>query len=82
MAMLKDEFLLHGTTASTGGCAILIILNGSITQEISARSDFNVLGSSDRAASVIGRAIRLALINILQVSPGAIDRSTLGPLVR
>ncbi|MDE0982578.1 MAG: hypothetical protein OSB11_11530 [Gammaproteobacteria bacterium] len=78
MAMLKDEFLLHGTTASTGGCAILIILNGSITQEIGARSDFNVLGSSDRATSVIGRAIRLALINILQVSPGAIDRSTLG----
>jgi hypothetical protein len=78
MAMLKDEFLLHGTTASTSGCAILIILNGTITQEISARSDFNVLGSSDRATSVIGRAIRLALINILQVSPGAIDRSTLG----
>jgi len=62
MAMLKDEFLL----------------NGPIRQEIGARSDFNVLGSSDRATSVIGRAIRLALINILQVSPGAIDRSTLG----
>jgi len=78
MAMLKDEFLLHGATASTGGCAILVILNGSIRQEIGTRSDFNVLGSSDRATSVIGRAIRLALINILQVSPGAIDRSTLG----
>ena len=78
MAMLEDEFLLHGTTASTGGCAILIILNGPIRKEVGARSDFNVLGSSDRATSVIGRAIRLALINILQVSPGAIDRSTLG----
>ena len=74
MAMLKEEFLLHGTTASTGGCAILVILNGSIRKEIGSRSDFNVLGSSDRATSVIGRAIRLALINILQVSPGAIDR--------
>ena len=41
MAMLKDEFLLHGTTASTGGCAILVILNGSIRQEIGAHSDFN-----------------------------------------
>ncbi len=78
MAMLKEEFLLHGATASTGGCAVLVILNGSIIQEISARSDFNILGSSDRATSAIGRAIRLALINILQVSPGAIDRSTLG----
>ena len=78
MAMLQEKFLLHGATASTGGCAVLVILNGSIIQEIGARSDFNVLGSSDRATSVIGRAIRLALINILQVSPGAIDRSTLG----
>jgi len=78
MAMLKEEFLLHGATASTGGCAILVILNGTIRQEIGARSDFNVLGSADRATSVIGRAIRLALINILKVSPGAIDRSTLG----
>ena len=77
-AMLKPEFLLHGATASTGGCAILVILNGPVRKEIAARSDFNVLGSSDRATSVIGRAIRLALINLLEVRPGAIDRSTLG----
>ncbi|MCH7817380.1 MAG: hypothetical protein IIC60_12510 [Proteobacteria bacterium] len=78
MAMLQQEFLLHGATASTGGCAVLVILNGPIRKEIDARSDFNVLGNSDRATSVIGRAIRLGLINILEVSPGAIDRSTLG----
>ena len=78
MAMLKEEFLLHGASASTGGCAVLIILNGPIRNEIGCKSDFNVLGSSDRATSVIGRAIRLGLINILNVSPGAIDRSTLG----
>ncbi|MBQ13885.1 MAG: hypothetical protein QGG67_08980 [Gammaproteobacteria bacterium] len=78
MAMLKEEFLLHGATASTGGCAVLLILNGPVRKEIGARSEFSVLGSSDRATSVIGRAIRLGLINILEVSPGAIDRSTLG----
>ena len=76
--MLKAEFLLHGATASMGGCAILVIRNGAVREEIAARSDFNVLGSSDRATSVIGRAIRLALINLLEVRPGAIDRSTLG----
>lgn len=78
MAMLKEEFLLHGTTASTGGCAIFVVLNGPIRKEIGCQSEFNVLGSSDRATSVIGRAIRLGLINLLDVSPGAIDRSTLG----
>ncbi len=39
---------------------------------------FNALGEFDRATAVIGRAIRLALINILDVRPGGIDRSTLG----
>ena len=32
-AMLKEPFLLHGSTASTGGCAILIIINGPIKQQ-------------------------------------------------
>lgn len=77
-AMLREEFLLHGATASTGGCAVLVILNGPIRNELGCQSSFNVLGSSDRATTVIGRAIRLALINLLNVSPGAIDRSTLG----
>ena len=27
-AMLRPEFLLHGATASTGGCAVLVVLNG------------------------------------------------------
>ncbi len=77
-AMLRDDFLLHGATASTGGCAILIILNGPIRNEIGANATFNALGSSDRATSAIGRAVRLGLINILEVRPGGIDRSTLG----
>ena len=77
-AMLQEEFLLHGATASTGGCAVLVIVNGPIRQEIGSDSGFNVLGGGDRATAVIGRAMRLGLINILDVSPGAIDRSTLG----
>ena len=77
-AMLRPEFLLHGATASTGGCAVLIVLNGPIRREVGAAGTFNALGNSDRATAVIGRAIRLALINILEVRPGGIDRSTLG----
>ena len=77
-AMLQPEFLLHGATASTGGCAVFIVLNGPIRRELGAAGTFNALGNSDRATAVIGRAIRLALINILEVRPGGIDRSTLG----
>src|SRR5215472_226922 len=77
-AMMKDEFLLHGVTSSTGGCAILLIINGPIRLEIGANATFNALGNSDRATAVIGRALRLALINLLDVRSGGIDRSTLG----
>ena len=77
-AMLQEKFLLHGATASTGGCAIFVVLNGPIRRELGAAGSFNALGNSDRATAVIGRALRLALINILEVRPGGIDRSTLG----
>src|SRR6202142_3174009 len=71
-AMLRPEFLLHGATASTGGCAVLVIINGPIRKELGIAGSFNTLGNSDRATAVIGRAIRLALINILEVRPGGI----------
>jgi hypothetical protein len=77
-AAMKDEFLLHGVTSSTGGCAVLVIINGPIRLEIGSSSTFNVLGNSDRATATIGRAMRLALINLMDVRPGTIDRSTLG----
>ncbi len=77
-AMMCDEFLLHGVTSSTGGCAVLVILNGPVRREIGASGTFNALANSDRATAVIGRALRLALINLLDVRPGGIDRTTLG----
>src|SRR6201995_4170436 len=77
-AMMQEEFLMHGATASTGGCAVLVVLNGPIRLELGASGGFNALGNSDRATAVIGRAIRLCLINLLDVRPGSIDRSTLG----
>ena len=77
-AMLREEFTLHGATASTGGCAILIVVNGDARRELGMDGTFNALGNSDRATAVIGRAVRLCLINLLDVRPGGIDRSTLG----
>jgi len=77
-ALLQPEFLLHGATSSTGGCAVMLVINGPVRHEIGATGTFNVLGNSNRATAVIGRAIRLALINILDVRPGEIDRATLG----
>jgi len=77
-AMLREPFLLHGATASTGGCAVLIVINGPIRDELQMDGTFNALGASDRATTAIGRAIRLILINLMDVRPGHIDRSTFG----
>ncbi|MEL0003851.1 MAG: hypothetical protein VW620_12625 [Rhodospirillales bacterium] len=77
-AMLQEEFLLHGATSSTGGCAILSVINGPTRKELGMDGTFNALGASDRATMVIGRAIRLALYNLMDVRPGEVDRSTLG----
>jgi hypothetical protein len=77
-AMLQEPFLLHGATASTGGCAVLIVVNGPVRQELAMDGTFNALGASDRATTTIGRAIRLILGNLLEVRPGDVDRSTLG----
>ncbi len=77
-AMLQEPFLLHGASASTGGCAVLLVVNGPVRHEVGMSSGFNAVGPSDRATTCIGRAIRLVLRNLLEVRPGQIDRSTLG----
>ncbi len=77
-AMLQDPFVLHGATSSTGGCAILTLINGPVLGDLNIDATFNALGATDRATTTIGRAIRLSLQNILDVRPGEADRSTLG----
>ena len=43
-AMLKEEFLLHGATASTGGCAVFMVLNGPIRKILGCENQFNASG--------------------------------------
>jgi hypothetical protein len=77
-AMCQEQFNMHGSTASTGGSAPFIVVNGPIRTALGMNATHNVLGTGNRANATIGRAIRLVLINILGVIPGQIDRSTLG----
>lgn len=77
-ALCKPQLLLHGATSSTGGCAILLVVNGPIRHELGMSSAHSALAGPDRASVCIGRAIRLMLRNLLDVRPGELDRSTLG----
>jgi hypothetical protein len=77
-AMCEDPFLLHGATASTGGCAPFVVVNGPVRRELGMNATHNVLGNGSRANATIGRAVRLVLVNLLGCIPGGLDRSTLG----
>ncbi len=48
-AMLAEPFLLHGATASTGGCGVLLVVNGPVRNEMGMDATFNILGGGDRA---------------------------------
>jgi hypothetical protein len=77
-AMCVAEYNLHGSTASTGGSAPFIVVNGPMRTTLGMNATHGVLGHGNRANATIGRAICLVLINVLGCIPGHIDRSTLG----
>lgn len=77
-AMCEPEYALHGSTASTGGSAPFIVVNGPIRRALNMNATHNVLANAARANASIGRSIRLILINVLGGIPGQLDRSTLG----
>jgi hypothetical protein len=77
-ALCAPEYSLHGASASTGGSAPFIVVNGPIRTQLGMEARHSVLASGIRANASIGRAIRLILMNVLGTVPGKMDRSTLG----
>lgn len=75
-AISDPEFRLHGPSASTGGTAILMIINGPIIRGIGLNSGQNLFGPGNRANATIGRALRLVLLNA--AGSRTFDRTTLG----
>lgn len=54
----------HQTTKSTNAFSWMQVVNGPIRKEIGMNDSVNALGTGNRANAVIGRAHRLALINL------------------
>lgn len=77
-AVCEPAYGLHGCTASTGGSAPFVVVNGPIRREIGMNATHNALANGSRANATIGRALRLLIINVLGGIPGGLDRSTLG----
>jgi hypothetical protein len=68
----------HGSTASTGGTAQLIVVNGPIRTRLGMNAGINVFGPGNRANATIGRAMRLILLNVFGMTPGLFDMSVQG----
>jgi hypothetical protein len=63
-AMCEPEFNLYAIQATTHMVAPLVIVNGPIARELGMNAGTNAFGPGNPANATIGRAIRLALINI------------------
>ena len=68
----------HGPGTSTGGAAVLMIVNGPIAKELEINAGDNLFGPGWRANLTIGRALRLVMRNVCGSLPGLLDRGTLG----
>ncbi len=77
-AMDQVPFNFHGSTASTGGSAPLLIVSGPIVDDIGMNAGANLFGPGNRANATIGRAVRLILLNVFRMIPGISDKSTQG----
>ena len=77
-AVGDPSFKLHGPATSTGGAALMIIVNGPVRETIGLHSGGNLFGPGVRANATIGRTLRLVLLNCLDCRPGVLDQSTQG----
>jgi hypothetical protein len=77
-ALCEEKFNVYGVNATTHPCSTLIIVNGPVAQELKMNSGPNAFGPGNRANATIGRAVRLAMLNIGGAVPGAGDMATFG----
>jgi hypothetical protein len=77
-AVLQPEFDLSEVQSTTHSIAPLLIFNGPLAAITGIASGFGALGPGHRANVSIGRALRLAMMNIGGAKPGVSDMALLG----
>ena len=77
-ALCHPDFAYHGPASSTGGSAMVLVVNGPIVPRLGINFGNNLFGQGVRANATIGRAVRLTMMNVMQTQPGLFDRATLG----
>ena len=77
-AITDPKLNLYSLQATTGGPAVMLIVNGPIRQELNINGGSNALGEGFRANATIGRCVRLIQRNIGGSYPGTTCKATLG----
>jgi len=77
-ALLDERCNTRGVQCSTHISTPLVIVNGPIAAELEINSGHNVFGQGWRANATIGRAVKLALVNLGGAIPGVTDKATFG----
>lgn len=77
-AITDPKLNLYALQATTGGPAVMLIVNGPIRKQLKINGGPNVLGEGWRANATIGRCIRLIQRNIGGSYPGTTCKATLG----
>jgi len=77
-SLCHPDFAYHGPASSTGGSAMVLIVNGPIARRLGLNSGNNAFGQGWRPNATIGRAVRLTMMNAMQTRPGFLDRAVLG----
>jgi hypothetical protein len=77
-ALCEEKFNLYGVNATTHPCSTLVVVNGPIARELKLNSGHNAFGPGNQANATIGRAVRLAMLNVGGATPGSGDMATFG----
>ncbi len=77
-AMVDPIFSLRNIQATTHCVAPLLIVNGPLTKALNIHSGSGLFGPGPWANGVLGRALRLILLNIGGAIPGEVDKATMG----
>lgn len=77
-ALTDPKLNLYALQATTGGPAVMLIINGPVRNQLNINGGPNALGEGWRANATIGRFVQLVKRNIGGSFPGTTCKATLG----